>query len=275
MPVKKDENGQRSVEAEVEVPGTPEQVWKAIATGEGISSWFVPSEVEEKEGGAAVSHFGPGNTMDAVGTVKVWQPPHQFVVETTEGPGAVASEWTVQAKSGSTCVVRVVHRWFASTDEWDNQFEGHTYGWQSFFRILRLHLEHFAGQSCASFQVMGTAPEPKGEAWMKFLNLLGIREVTLGQGIFTVAGAPPLNGIVRWAGQEMWPEDLLVTLDRPAPGIAHVTAHPMAGQVFLCVRMYLSGPGAKAVVQEAETTWQQWMSAHFGTVPETNIMDCS
>jgi hypothetical protein len=38
MPVKKDATGQRSVQAEVEVPGSPEDVWRAIATGNGISS---------------------------------------------------------------------------------------------------------------------------------------------------------------------------------------------------------------------------------------------
>ena len=31
----------------VEVPGTPEQVWAALATTEGVSSWFLPTDVEE------------------------------------------------------------------------------------------------------------------------------------------------------------------------------------------------------------------------------------
>ena len=48
MSVQHDADGRRSVQAEVEVPGTPEQVWQAIATGPGISSWFVPSEVDER-----------------------------------------------------------------------------------------------------------------------------------------------------------------------------------------------------------------------------------
>ena len=43
MPVNKEPSGHRSVQAEVEVPGTPEEVWQAIATGPGISSWFVPT----------------------------------------------------------------------------------------------------------------------------------------------------------------------------------------------------------------------------------------
>ena len=42
MSVKKEASGRRSVQVEIEVPGTPEEVWQAIATGPGISSWFVP-----------------------------------------------------------------------------------------------------------------------------------------------------------------------------------------------------------------------------------------
>ena len=59
MPVNKDPDGRRWVQTEVEVPGSPEEVWQAIATGPGISSWFVPTEVEERDGGKIVAHFGP------------------------------------------------------------------------------------------------------------------------------------------------------------------------------------------------------------------------
>ena len=37
MSVKKEASGRRSIQVEVEVPGTPEEVWQAIATGPGIS----------------------------------------------------------------------------------------------------------------------------------------------------------------------------------------------------------------------------------------------
>src|SRR5262245_28311497 len=72
MPVKKDASGRRWVVVEAEVPGTPEQVWAAIATGPGISSWFVPSKVEEREGGIATADFGPG--MESRATITVWEP---------------------------------------------------------------------------------------------------------------------------------------------------------------------------------------------------------
>jgi uncharacterized protein YndB with AHSA1/START domain len=38
----------RTIELEVEVPGTPEQVWEAIATGQGIAAWFVPAAGTER-----------------------------------------------------------------------------------------------------------------------------------------------------------------------------------------------------------------------------------
>ena len=265
MPVKKDASGRRSVEAEVEVPGTPDEVWQAIATGPGISSWFVPSEVEEREGGNAVSHFAPGDSMDSVGKITAWSPPRRFVVETQEGPGGVATEWTVEARAGGTCVVRVVHSWFASADDWDDQMEGHTFGWVAFFRILRLYLEHFRGQHGVSFQLMATAPEPKASAWNALLEPLGIAGATVGGHIATVSGAPPLAGTVHSVGQAEWPE-LLVQTETPGPGLAHFFPLPMAGQVFLTGRFYLYGEDAAATVARAQPLWEKWIGERFAAV---------
>ena len=36
-------NDERTIELSVDVPGTPEEVWDAIATGPGITSWFIPA----------------------------------------------------------------------------------------------------------------------------------------------------------------------------------------------------------------------------------------
>ena len=127
MSVKKEASGRRSVQVEVEVPGTPEEVWQAIATGPGVSSWFVPTEIVEQDGKpvAVKSNFGPG--MESTATVTSWDPPRKFTAEspgwTPETP-TMATEWSVEARAGGVCVVRVVHSLFASTDDWDNQLEG-------------------------------------------------------------------------------------------------------------------------------------------------------
>jgi len=52
----------------------------------------------------------------------------------------MATEWIVEARSGGTCVVRVVHSLFASADDWDDQIESIESGWPTFFRILRTYL---------------------------------------------------------------------------------------------------------------------------------------
>jgi uncharacterized protein YndB with AHSA1/START domain len=270
MPVKRDEAGTRYVQAEVEVPGTPEEVWEAIATGPGITSWFVPSEVDGRVGGAAVSHFGSG--MDSVAKITGWDPPRRFVAESRDdiGPGGppVATEWIVEARGGGQCVVRVVHRWFTESDAWDDQFEGHTHGWISFFRVLRLYLAHFRGLRGAPVQVMGVAPEPKEEAWEAWTWPLGLFGAAVGQRVGTPAGAPPLAGMVEWAGQPEGPEELLVRLDQPAPGIAHLVPHAMGGQVYLTLRFYLYGDDASSIASEAQAAWQGWMDEHFAPVAE-------
>lgn len=264
MPVKKDASGRRYVQAEVEVPGTPEEVWQAIATGPGISSWFVPTNLEEREGGAVISNFGPG--MDSVATITAWDPPHRFSADSRDDMGpndpTVATEWIVEARSGGTCVVRVVHSWFASSDDWDDQFEGHTYGWQAFFRILRLYLTRFRGQRCLAFQLMGVASEPKSEAWDALTRPLGLAGAAVGQRVSAPAGAPPLAGVVEQVGQPEWPE-LLLRLDEPAPGIAHLVPHSMGGQVYLTIRFFFYGDRAHAAAARAEPAWQAWVNEHF------------
>ena len=75
MSVKKEASGRRSIQVEVEVPGTPEEVWQAIATGPGVSAWFVPTEMVEQDGKpvAVKLNFGPG--MESVSKVTAWDPP--------------------------------------------------------------------------------------------------------------------------------------------------------------------------------------------------------
>ena len=146
MTVEHDESGRRSVQVEILVPGTPEEVWAAVATGPGVSAWFCPSEIEERVGGSLICHIGPG--MDADGTVTAWDPPRRFAAE-GPGPGPnappMATEWTVEPRSGGACLVRVEHSLFASTVDWDDQLEGTESGWPYFFGILHLYLDHFAG----------------------------------------------------------------------------------------------------------------------------------
>ncbi|TIP88565.1 MAG: SRPBCC domain-containing protein [Mesorhizobium sp.] len=265
MPVRKDAAGNRSVEAQVDVPGTPEEVWNAIATGPGISQWFVPSEVEGRTGGTTVSHFAADGSMDSVATITAWEPPERFVAEAPGEPGTVATEWIVEAKSGGLCTVRVVHRWFATSDDWDDQFEAHSYGWISFFRLLRLYLTHFPGQHGSAFQLLVPSSEPLADAWRKLVEPLGLANATEQRRVASDAQA--FEGIVERTGPQDHPE-LVVRLDQPAPGFAHLFALPMGGMTYLSVRFFLFGDDAASIAKREEPRWRTWLEKHFPTSAE-------
>jgi len=259
MPVKKDSSGRHYVEVETEVPGTPEEVWRAIATGPGITSWFVPAKVEEREGGAITLDFGPGMQSESV--VKVWDPPRRFVAEGDMGPGSptVADEWTIEAKAGGTCRVRVVHSWFASTDDWDGQYEGVESGWPAFFRILKVYLTHFSGQPSDLIQLMAMSTENKSAAWKKVLGSLGLTQLVEGQRAKSAQGAPRLAGMV----ERVVDEEFFVRLEEPTSGVAHFMAISMGDQAYLSLSLYLYGPQAKAVAAREAPVWQAWLDGVF------------
>ena len=81
MSIKKEPNGRRSVEIEIELPGTPEEVWQAIATGPGISSWFVPTEFEEQNGKPVAMKFNYGPGTEPRSKVTAYDPPRKFATE--------------------------------------------------------------------------------------------------------------------------------------------------------------------------------------------------
>jgi uncharacterized protein YndB with AHSA1/START domain len=268
--VKKEPSGRRSVQVEVEVPGTPEEVWRAIATGAGVSSWFVPTTMDERLGGQVVSNFGPG--MDTAATITAWEPLKRFAAEAVVGPPgspAIATEWTIEAREGGTCVVRVVHSLFASTDDWDNQLDGLEQGWPPIFRILRRYLETFKGAECSAMQFVSIASGSDANTWQKLGGDLGLLNVARGQAWNTPAGVPLMSGVVDSLGHGMHSHTVLLWLDSPAPGTAYVGAFPCGGEMAqVYMGIYLYGARAKSAVERDEPAWHAWIDERF-PMPQT------
>src|SRR5687767_10220792 len=100
MPVKKDESGKRWVELEFLVPGSPQEVWAAMATGPGYPAWFTPSAIEERVG-AKIS-FGYGEGVTWSGMVTTWEPPHRFGYDEhgwSGGAPALATEVVITGRA--------------------------------------------------------------------------------------------------------------------------------------------------------------------------------
>jgi uncharacterized protein YndB with AHSA1/START domain len=234
-------------------------VWEAIATGPGISSWFVPTQFE---GDSMRLHFGPG--MDTTATVTEWEPPRRFAAESRDlGPNAppLATEWIVEARDGGKCVVRVVHSLFASTADWDAQLEGTEEGWPAFFAVLRHYLAHHFGQPSAQVQVMSFTAGTPADAWSALAGPLGLSGVRAGQRNGKRApGVPPFAGVVESANESG--HALVVRLEEPAPGVALVGAHDCGG-VLASMSLYLFGPGASAAAKRDEPAWRTWLNQLF------------
>lgn len=249
----------RSIELEIEVPGTPEEVWTAIATGPGISSWYVPHTVEERAGGPATARFGPGPEMEVPGRVAEWEPPKRIVFDGGEGVGGFAFEWLVEAKDGGTCVVRLVNSGFGTGEDWDAQYDAMTDGWGMFLLNLQLHLEHFRGQA-ASPSVPGAMWScGRDEAWQALTGALGIPAApAVGDRIeVSGEGAPALAGTV--VATTPWRLSLL--LDAPAAGTGFIAAEGMGDQIGVSVWSYLYGDDGAAAAGADEPRWQSWLAA--------------
>ena len=139
------------MERTYEVVATPEQVWDAIATADGISAWMVPTRLDPQIGGEVSFDLG-GFWLS--GVVTDYTPNRRFayeepwpiadraedipaeMVEWFEAMGVplsevyrdlssatpIATEFLVESASGGSCVIRVVTSAYGSGADWENEF---------------------------------------------------------------------------------------------------------------------------------------------------------
>jgi uncharacterized protein YndB with AHSA1/START domain len=274
MSVKKEASGRRSVQVEVEVPGTPEEVWQAIATGPGISSWFVPAEFEVRDGKpvAVKLNFGPG--MESTSAVTAWEPPQKWASQSdgwVPGMPPIAHEWSVEARGGGICIVRIVQSLFASTDDWDNQLEATEYGWPAFLRTLRIYLTHFRGQRSAVMKWMVPVAGTEAEAWETLTAAVGLKGVNVGQRWTAPAGVPAFSGVAEYVTQS--PNDALLRVDKPGPGVAALGTINCGGPIMVALNFYLYGDQAAETVVRETPLWDAWFQNRFPTPTEAGMSE--
>lgn len=261
MPLKKDGDGRRWVEVEFLVPGTPEQVWEAIATGPGMSAWFTPASVDERVGGAIEFDFGGGAVSS--GVVTEWSPPERLGYEEHGWSGdapPVATEVVVTSRSGDRCVVRMVHSLFTDRDDWDDELESFETGWPGFFEVLRLYLREFPGQPAANVVAAVPYPSELAQAWTTVAGALGLAGIDVGQRCECASGAPALAGVMERIEQKQEFRTVMIRLDAPGPGIAVLGGCVAGGQTNVMVSLYLYGESAADTAAAEAPKWRAWMA---------------
>ena len=112
------------ISREVELPGTPDAVFQAVATGEGNASWLFPTE-----GGEGVV------TAD---------PPNRFTVR-AEGPGGWFNQLDYRIEAhGNGALLRYVHSGVFDAEGWDDQYDAVNSHTDFYLHTLGEYLAHFS-----------------------------------------------------------------------------------------------------------------------------------
>jgi uncharacterized protein YndB with AHSA1/START domain len=144
------------MERTYEVAATPEQVWDAIATADGISAWMVPTRLDPRIGGEVSFDLGE---FTSTGVVTAYTPNHRFAYEEPwpiedHMPTAhhdlssitpIATEFLIESASGGSCVIRVVSSAYGSGADWENEFfDEMVDGWVAMIDKLATHFTEAA-----------------------------------------------------------------------------------------------------------------------------------
>jgi uncharacterized protein YndB with AHSA1/START domain len=159
------------MERTYEVAATPEQVWEAIATADGLSAWMVPTRLDPQVGGEVWFDFGD---VTSTGVVTAYTSNERFAYEepwpiSADAPipagmvewfasigaslsdvlrdlpsvGAIATEFLIESASGGSCVLRVVTSSYGTGSDWENEFFTEMVaGWAVLLGNLVAHLQN-------------------------------------------------------------------------------------------------------------------------------------
>ncbi len=133
------------------VAATPEQVWEAIATADGVAAWMVPTRLDPQIGGAV--SFDVGGFWSH-GIVTDYTPPTRFAYAEPwprmgehdwSSVSPIATEFLVESASGGSCVIRVVSSAYGSGADWEHEFfEEMIEGWVALLDNLATHFDEAA-----------------------------------------------------------------------------------------------------------------------------------
>jgi uncharacterized protein YndB with AHSA1/START domain len=185
---------------EVDTDATVEQVWQAIATGEGVTSWFMGrTEVAPGEGGEVRTAFGD---LTMTSRITRWQPPTRFAHRSPTGDDGrfIAYEFLVEGRDRGSTVVRVVTSGFLPGDDWQDEYDAMTTGLDAFARTLAEYLSHFPDRRATAVTAFGPPVTDWPAAWRHLRRALGLGtrdRVTVGDRVRCVpAGLPLIDGVV-------------------------------------------------------------------------------
>lgn len=138
----------RSLTNRITLDATPQQVWDAIATAEGLKRWF-PTDARVTEPDAAGENgelwfsWGPA-VMEGSARIIEWAPPTRMVTTWA----SMRDEFLIEAGEGESkgkTVLTITSHGFGIGDPWDDMYDSVRTGWVFELTGLKHALERHAG----------------------------------------------------------------------------------------------------------------------------------
>ncbi|HJZ95472.1 MAG TPA: SRPBCC domain-containing protein [Candidatus Solibacter sp.] len=161
----------RKHEMEVEIAASPAQVWEAIATGQGITSWFCPiAEVEPGVGGKTYVKWCEG--MEGTSRIEIWEPERRLQkVDDRPAPAEPSViDYHIESRGGAT-VLRLVHSGFGDSANFDGEFESTGTAWPVFLQMLKHSAEQGVAR-CRNITIFRMLQQPSAAAWDRLMPLI-------------------------------------------------------------------------------------------------------
>jgi hypothetical protein len=226
----------------VVLEATPEQVWQAIATPEGQAAW------------------SPDPYASHDGLLVDRDPPTRLEVRTPEAPNGAfhAFEYILEARDGSTTVLRFVHSGFLG-DDWDAEFDYEEltgYGWDLYLHTLAQYLRYFPGRAATYVEAQAPPAAATEQAWSVLEKGLGLTgPVELGEPVrLTPEGLPPIDGVVDYVQPG---EDFLAV--RTSDGLYRFHSLARMGMPIAVGHYIYTGIDGDG----ARKAWQAWLDRLF------------
>jgi uncharacterized protein YndB with AHSA1/START domain len=170
---------------EIILPGSPEEVWEAVATASGNAAWLFTNPIAPDGSGATA-----------------WDPPHRFAVRTERGEWFNALEFVIEGRHGGTTLLRYMHSGIF-VDDWDTQYDAVQQHTDFYLHTLGEYLEHFNPRPAtyigdAPAGIQGPRSSARADGFRRLKRALGVgAHAEEGDRFFPIAEAPePIEGTI-------------------------------------------------------------------------------
>ncbi len=251
----------RTIEIEVEVDASPEDVWEAISEGEGIRRWFAPeARVSPGVGGSIWLSWGEGAEGEA--TIDIWEPSKRIrwieewgSSEDEGGATVIAVDFHIEVRGGTT-IVRLVHSGFSALADWDEYYDATEAGWTYFLWNLSHYLGRHAGTPRTMISDRRKTTRPFAEVWAELLGPAGLgvssfETLAAGDDLALSVGASSFSGETVYVRA---PRNLAGTLEELNDGLIFIEMEPSGGDTWAC-GVWISAYGVES--SETDTLHRQ------------------